>query len=223
MKRAIAVASVGFTVALAALAQSPGFARKPPAWQVALATTKDTSAGATIATTGKGAAIACAGCHGANGVPAAGAPFPRLAGLPVEYVAKQLFDYRDGSRANAMMVPIAKALTDADIASLAWQYTSLQVPAVAPAAGPQRARQLARYGDNALALPACVDCHGGNIAGGGPLLPGLAQPAAYTTAQLNAFHTSERKNDGDGIMQSIAKRLSDADISALGEYYGTTR
>jgi cytochrome c553 len=34
---------------------------------------------------------------------------------------------------------------------------------------------------------------------------------------------SERKNDGDGIMQSIAKRLSDADINALGEYYGTTR
>jgi cytochrome c553 len=28
---------------------------------------------------------------------------------------------------------------------------------------------------------------------------------------------SERKNDGDGIMQSIAKRLSDADINALGD------
>jgi cytochrome c553 len=75
--------------------------------------------GKSIAANGKGAAIACAGCHGANGVPAAGAPFPRLAGLPVEYVAKQLFDYRDDSRANAIMVPIAKALTDAEIASLA--------------------------------------------------------------------------------------------------------
>jgi len=224
MKRAIAVVSVGFTVALVALAQSPDFARKPPVWQAALAASKDTSAGDAIATKGKDAALACAGCHGANGVPAAGAPFPRLAGLPVEYVAKQLFDYRDGSRANAIMVPISQALTDADIASLAWHYALMQVPAEAPAAaGPQRAHQLARYGDNALAIPACVDCHGGNISGGGPILPGLAQPAAYTIAQLTAFRTSERKNDGDGIMQSIARRLSDADINALGEYYGTTR
>ena len=221
MKRAIAVASVAFMAALAAFAQSPDFARKPPAWQVALEASKDSAAGESIAANGKGAAIACAGCHGANGVPAAGAPFPRLAGLPVEYVAKQLFDYRDDSRANAIMVPISKALTDADIASLASHYASLQVPAEAPAAAaPQRGRQLARYGDNALAIPACVDCHGGNISGGGPLLPGLAQPAAYTTAQLTAFRTGERKNDGDGIMQALAKRLSDADVKALGEYYG---
>jgi cytochrome c553 len=221
MKRSIAMVALGVSGALAALAQSPDFARKPPAWQVALEASKDSAAGKSIAANGKGAATACAGCHGANGVPAAGAPFPRLAGLPVEYLAKQLFDYRDDSRANAIMVPIAKALTDADIASLASHYASLQVPAEAPAAAPQRGRQLARYGDNALAIPACVDCHGGNITGGGPILPGLAQPAAYTAAQLDAFRTGERKNDGDGIMQAIAKRLSDADVKALGEYYGT--
>jgi len=57
----------------------------------------------------------------------------------------------------------------------------------------------------------------------GPILPGLAQPAAYTTAQLTAFRTGERKNDGDGIMQAIAKRLSDADTKALGEYYAGMR
>ena len=221
MKRAIAVASVAFMAALAAFAQSPDFARKPPAWQVALEASKDATAGKSIAANGKGAAVACGGCHGANGVPAAGAPFPRLAGLPAEYVAKQLFDYRDGSRPNAMMIPIAKALSDSDIASLAWYYSSLEAPAAKTASAPQRGWQLARYGDNALAIPACVDCHGGNITGGGPILPGLAQPAAYTAAQLDAFRTGERKNDGDGIMQAIAKRLSDADVKALGEYYGT--
>jgi cytochrome c553 len=221
MKRAIAVALVGIT---SAFAQSPDFARKPPVWQAALAATKDTSAGAAIAAEGKGAALACTGCHGADGVPAAGTPFPRLAELPPEYIAKQLFDYRDGSRANPIMGPIAKALTDADIASLAGHYASRQVPAGKPTtAGPQRAWQLARYGDNTRALPACVDCHGGNLTGGGPTLPGLAQPAAYTAAQLDAFRTGERKNDGDGIMQSIAKRLSDADIQELSEYYGAMR
>jgi cytochrome c553 len=222
MKRAIVGVSIGLACALAtlaALAQSPHFARKPPAWQVALIASKDTAAGKTIATEGKGAAIACQTCHGATGIPAAGATFPRLAELPAEYFAKQLFDYRDGSRPNAIMAPIAKALTDPEIASLAWYFSSLQVPATKVAAAPQRAWQIARYGDNAIATPACVDCHGGAAAGGGPILPGLAQPAAYTTAQLTAFRTGERRNDGDGIMQAIAKRLSDADIQALGDYY----
>ena len=221
MKQSIVAASLALTSALAALAQSPDFGRKPPAWQVALAASNDTAAGQAIAAKGKGAAIACAGCHGANGVPAAGAPFPRLAGLPVEYVAKQLFDYRDEARANAIMGPIAKALTDEEIASLARYYASLELPAPKPltADRPQRGWQLARYGDNALALPACVDCHGGDVTGGGPVLPGLAQPASYTTAQLTAFRTSERKNDGDGIMQALAKRLSDADIKSLADYY----
>lgn len=223
MKRLIAVVALGVGGALAALAQSPDFARKAPAWQVALEASKDSAAGQLIAANGKGAAVACAGCHGANGVPAAGAPFPRLAGLPVEYVAKQLFDYRDGSRPNAIMAPIAKDLADADIASLAWYYASLEVPAAKAASAPQRGWQLARYGDNALAIPACVDCHGGNFTGGGPILPGLAQPAAYTTAQLTAFRNGDRKNDSDGIMQSIAKRLSDADVTALGEYYAGMR
>src|ERR1700741_3435940 len=151
MKHAIAVPALGLFAALAVLAQSPDFSRKPSAWPVALEASKDVAAGEAIATKGKGAAIACAGCHGENGVPAAGAPFPRLAGLPVEYVAKQLVDYRDEYRANAIMVPIAKALGDADIASLALHYASLQVPGGAPvAAAPQRGRQLARYGDNAL-------------------------------------------------------------------------
>jgi cytochrome c553 len=219
MKRSVALAALGVSGTLAALAQPPDFARKPPAWQVALEASKDSAAGKSIAANGKGAAIACAGCHGASGVPAAGAPFPRLAGQPVEYVAKQLFDYRDDSRANAIMAPIAKALSDSDIASLAWYYASLEVPAAKAASAPQRGWQLARYGDNALAIPACVDCHGGNITGGGPILPGLAQPATYTTAQLTAFRTGERNNDGDGIMQAIAKRLSDADIKALADYY----
>jgi len=218
MKRSIALVALSVSGALAALAQSPDFARKPPAWQVALEAAKDSAAGKAIATNGQGAAIACAGCHGATGVPAAGASFPRLAGLPVEYVAKQLFDYRDGSRSSPIMAPIAKALTDADIAALARYYALLEAPAAKLTSTPQRGWQLARYGDNALAIPACVDCHGGNVTGGGPLLPGLAQPSAYTTAQLAAFRTGERKNDGDGIMQAIAKRLSDADVKALADY-----
>lgn len=219
MRRATLAICAGF-VALTALAQSTNFSPKPPIWQVALTATQDSATGKAIATEGKGAAASCAGCHGANGFPAAGVPFPRLAGLPVEYVAKQLFDYRDGSRPNAIMAPIAKALTDSDIASLAHYYASLDVPSIKLASTvPERGFQLARYGDNNLALPACIDCHGSNATGAGPILPPLSQPAGYTTAQLQAFRSGERGNDVDRVMREFAKRLSDADIQALAIYF----
>jgi cytochrome c553 len=222
MKPAIAISCLAFAVAVAAFAQAPDFARKAPAWQIALTAAGDATAGATIATKGKGAALACVTCHGANGAPAADASFPRLAGLPAEYLGKQLFDYRDGARQNNIMVPIAKALDDAEIASLARYYASLQMPTGKSNANPsERGWQLARYGDNANAIPACVDCHGADWRGGGPILPGLAQPALYTSAQLNAFRSGERKNDGDGVMQAFAKRMSDADIESLAKYYAS--
>jgi cytochrome c553 len=103
-----------------------------------------------------------------------------LAGLPVEYVAKQLFDYREGTRPNAIMAPIAKALTDADIASLAQYYVAER--AIDQARGNSACAGLpARplWGQQP-ALPACMDCHGNNA-----------------TAQLQAFR-SERGNDGTG-------------------------
>ncbi len=205
----LAICATSF--ALAASAQAPDFDPKPPIWQAALSASKESTAAA---------AASCAGCHGVDGVPAAGAPFPRLAGLPVEYVAKQLFDYRDGSRPNGIMAAIAKPLTDADIASLARHFASLPVPAINLASpAPERGFQLARYGDNALALPACIDCHGSNATGGGPILPPLVQPAAYMTAQLQAFRSGERRNDADGVMRAFAERLTDDDIRALARYF----
>jgi cytochrome c553 len=213
-------------VASTARAQTPDFIRPPPSWQAALAASTDTAPGRAIAAQGKGAATACASCHGASGIPAAGVPFPYLAGMPAEYLAKQIVDYRDGTRPNAMMGPIAKALTDADIGSLGRYYASLEAPAlkVVPPSTSRRARQLQVVGDNTLAMPACANCHGPGGTGGGSLLPALAaQPAAYTTSQLDAFRAGERKNDGDGTMRALAKRLPDADIKALGQYYAGMR
>ena len=220
MRRAIAIALIGLAAAPSTLVRSSEFEVAPPVWQAALAS-KDIDTGKSIAEKGKGAAIACAGCHGANGTPGTGTPFPRLAGVPVEYVAKQLFDYRDGSRPNQFMGPIAKGLGDADIGSLARYYASQELPArnTPPAAGPERGRRLARYGDNTLAIPACADCHGSDQTGGGPILPPLGQPAAYTSSQLQAFRAGERRNDTDRVMRELAKRLSDADIQALADYY----
>lgn len=207
--------------ASAMAAQVLDFSRPPPQWQVALSQPVKDEMAQDIIAKGKGAAIACAGCHGAKGVPPAGVPFPRLAGLPSEYTAKQLFDYRDGARPNATMAPIAKALTDAEIGSLALYFGSQPARTVkSPDLAARRGAQLAREGDNTLAMPACADCHGGDDIGGGPILPPLgAQPSAYTIAQLRAFRSDERHNDEGAVMRELAKRLSDADIEAIASYF----
>jgi len=64
------------------------------------------------------AALACLGCHGpdAKGIAAAG--FPRLAGLPAAYLSKQLHDWRSGSRKQAVMEPLAKALSEEEITAV---------------------------------------------------------------------------------------------------------
>ena len=67
---------------------------------------------ATLANSGSGSIIACASCHGSDG--GGQASFPRLAGMNAAYMLKQLGDFASGSRANAVMQPIAKALAPAD-------------------------------------------------------------------------------------------------------------
>ena len=74
---------------------------------------------------GKAKARACAGCHGANGI--SNSPmWPNLAGQKEAYLAGALQMYKDGRRANAMMAPMAKGLSDTDIANLAAYYSSLK-------------------------------------------------------------------------------------------------
>jgi len=73
---------------------------------------------------GKAKAAICAGCHGANGV-SSNPLWPNLAGQKEGYIVKQLKAFRDGTRADPMMSPMAKPLTDADIENVAAYFSSL--------------------------------------------------------------------------------------------------
>jgi cytochrome c553 len=59
----------------------------------------------------------CIACHGANGVSIAPI-YPNVAGQKDEYLVAQMKAFRDGSRQNPIMVPMAKGLTDIDIANI---------------------------------------------------------------------------------------------------------
>jgi cytochrome c553 len=70
------------------------------------------------AAAGQAKAAVCAACHGANGQ-SPNDLWPNLAGQKPGYLAKQMKAFRDGTRSDPMMSPMAKGLSDADIDNLA--------------------------------------------------------------------------------------------------------
>jgi len=75
--------------------------------------------------------VACALCHGVNGLstlPNA----PNLAGQQAIYVVEQLRNYRSGQRQNAVMNVIAKTLSDAEINHLGAWFSAIKVSVEMP-------------------------------------------------------------------------------------------
>ncbi len=202
------------------------FSASRPAWEGYLQGA-DPAAGKQLAAAGKPAAgvQACVACHGQAGITPTGGIFPNLAGLTPEYVAKQLADFRQGTRKQPLMNTIAQALTEQEIGQLAAYYGTLAGPPLhVGEAGGEAARKLDQVGDGARALPACANCHGLRGMGEGPLLPRLAgQSKEYFADQINAFRNGSRQNDDVGVMRAFAQRLTDAEVDALGQYYAGAR
>ena len=76
------------------------------------------------AAAGKSKSATCVGCHGPAGV-SNNPLWPNLAGQKDAYMVKQMKAFRDGTRQDPMMSPMAKPLSDADIENLAAYYSSL--------------------------------------------------------------------------------------------------
>ena len=128
----------------------------------------DVERGAVIVAQGTAAgAPPCAQCHAFNGVSDASGAFPRLAGQSAYYLAGQLRDFASGVRANAIMSPIAKALSSDDIADVTAYFASVKAPFLplkAPdAALVKRGEQLAKAGGPERLH--CDNCHGPGGAG----------------------------------------------------------
>jgi len=181
--------------------------------------------GARIATQGTpGGTVACATCHGQSGGGDEGGAFPRLAGLNAGYLARQLRGFRDGGRDHPIMSPMAKLLTDTEVAAVSAYYAAL--PAVSNAKPPKDlstvvGEVLATEGDWAnRALPACAQCHARDGLGVGEAFPALAgQVYSYTLAQLEAWVQGKRNSDPHGLMSPIAVQLSLDEAKSVAAYY----
>jgi cytochrome c553 len=170
-------------------------------------------AGATKATT-------CAACHGANGN-SINPEWPSLAGLGADYIADQLKNFKEGKRANPIMMPMAASLTADDMADIGAYFNSLTNTGLeADPSFWQAGEKLYRGGDAGRQIPACLACHGPTGRGNEPAkFPALrGQQSAYVVKQLNDYASGTRATGRNGVMQTIAKRLSTDDIRNLASY-----
>jgi cytochrome c553 len=188
----------------------------------------DVEHGAVIAAQGVApGAPACARCHAFNGSSDGSGAFPRIAGQPVFYLAKQLRDFTSGVRASAVMTPIAKALSPDEITDVATYYAGISPPfPPLPAPDPalvNRGKQLATVGDAAKNLQSCDNCHGPSGVGEPPTIPYLAgQYAHYTAFALQMWRRGSRKSSPDE-MGVVAQHLDDEDIAAVAAYFQQIR
>ncbi|OYY49900.1 MAG: cytochrome c4 [Methylophilaceae bacterium 17-44-8] len=160
----------------------------------------------------------CAACHAPDGNSVISLN-PKLSGQHSEYLLKQLYNFKEGTRANAVMSGIAATLSEDDMQQLA-QYFSGQTIALSKAKTNGKGslgEKIYRGGIAKTNVPACASCHGANGAGLPKQFPRLAsQHADYTYQQLKTFRTGERANAP--MMMAIAAKMTDAEMQAVSDY-----
>jgi cytochrome c553 len=170
----------------------------------------------------------CGECHDLDGV-APNGHFPNLAGQKTAYFLKQMDDFRTGKRQNdhGQMGVSSRETTGKALGAVVAYFAALPPSAPQSASGlsPTEialAKVLLAQGSPAEKVPACFGCH--SIAPKHDfVVPCLeAQQAGYLEKQLDDFKTGKRTNDPESVMQKIARRLSDADATAIAVYLGST-
>jgi cytochrome c553 len=161
---------------------------------------------------GRQKAQVCVACHGPAGN-STNSAMPSLAGQPAQFLSIELYQFREGTRKDPQMTPVAANLGNADMDDLAAYFSAQKMeptghktdPANA-ALAPTLARQF--Y---------CVQCHGPALLGQ-QHIPRLAgQHFEYLRTQLRGFKAGTRA-DLDGNMTSAAQALADHDIDVLVDY-----
>lgn len=155
---------------------------------------------------------ACSACHGPEGnsvIPAN----PSLAAQPEQFLSIQLYQFREGSRKDPQMTPMAANLSNREMNELAAHFSKQKAAAATHKTAPENVSAGAKLAQQLN----CVQCHGSALRGQ-EHIPRLAgQQYEYLLAQLRKFKARAR-GDFDGFMTDIARSLSDKDIDILADY-----
>ncbi|HEX6635980.1 MAG TPA: hypothetical protein VF038_18590, partial [Usitatibacter sp.] len=166
----------------------------------------------------------CTTCHGAETQLTGDGFSPRIAGKPAGYLYDQLVNFRDRRRQSATMNYMVAYLSDAYLHEIAEHYAALPPPPppaapIADRATLARGEALVLHGDRARDLPACVSCHGKELSGMQPSVPGLlGLDPRYVAAQMGAWRSGLRRAKEPDCMANVASLLAPGDISAIASW-----
>lgn len=145
---------------------------------------------------------------------------PNLAGQYAPYIAKQLRNFQSGARTQQIISAMATTSNDAELIDIAAYFASQKKMQGSGKGENPVAKNLFLKGDASRSIPPCMSCHGVNGKGpqyrAYPVIGG--QHRAYLRAQLIHWRSGERSNSTDGVMNKVAKSLTDAEIEALTDY-----
>lgn len=168
---------------------------------------------------------ACVGCHGAKGRGVENVYFPRLAGKPAGYLYNQLLAFRDGRRKYVPMNYLLAYLPDEYLMRMAEYFAAQNPPPLVlprqnvPAQLLAEGQRIVTQGVPGKKIPACQACHGANLAGHEPGIPGLlGLRADYVSAQLGAWRYGTRTALSPDCMQFVASSLSEPEVAAVAAY-----
>jgi cytochrome c553 len=167
----------------------------------------------------------CATCHGNAGQGTSDTNFPRIAGKPAGYLFNQLQNFRDGRRSYPPMNYLLQYLHDDYFTDMAAFFASQHIPFAPPEKVALAASQLAvgeqlvHKGDAAHGIPPCTACHGMELTGINPGIPGLVGlHSRYISGQIEAWRAGTRHAKAPDCMSDIAHRLSDVQVTAVAAW-----
>ncbi|RMH11597.1 MAG: cytochrome c4 [Gammaproteobacteria bacterium] len=169
----------------------------------------------------------CQGCHGGDGN-SPDATFPRLAGQYAGYIEKQVTDFQKGKRTNNdTMAGMAATVTSVqDLKDIAAYFSSKKMASKPLVAVDKKlmkqGENLFKNGNPKTGVYGCINCHGPRgkgRSGNNSVFPRIGgQHRDYIIKQLKDLKAGTRNNDPAGMMQAIAKKLSDTEIKAVANY-----
>lgn len=186
----------------------------------------------------------CAGCHGEYGQGGKDGEYPRLAGMPAAFLAKQLHLFRSRTRPNLAMVEYVddRQMPDQDIEDIAHYLEQITLQTRLPPADENapgfnayarllQSKKLMQIplapGDVKAGKKSyskeCATCHGregwGKSDKSVPMLAG--QYTNYLWRQVKKYRDGIRVHDEDAPSEELLSDFSDAELTDIFAYLST--
>lgn len=159
------------------------------------------------------ASMACARCHGADGI--SSTPYtPHIAGQRPVYLYLALKDYESGARNDPKMREAIKFLSDEALVKVSAYYAGLD-PAPPPAGPAPTPPDPLQAGKTAAA--ACAGCHGSTGVSAIPGIPSLVGLyPKYLIDAMKDYKTGQRKNE---TMKSMLASVNDKAMADVALFF----